>query len=143
MKRALEEWKKRLSQPPEGAYFLVMIGDAGAIGMLGLHTEPARPRRRHAASIGMAVHEASQRRGVGTATVCADNWLNLHRLELEVYTDYESAVRLYQRHGFGIKGTFEDFAFREGAYVDAFFMARLRPVEQKREQPSVVGALKR
>ena len=145
---SLEEWKKRLSQPPAGAHILVAVEDTEAIGVLGLHTEPTRPRRRHAANIGMAVHDAWQGRGVGTALLraavdLADNWLNLHRLELEVYTDNEPAVRLYQRHGFVVEGTLKDFAFRDGAYVDAFIMARLRPVEQKREQPSVVGALKR
>ena len=129
---SLEEWKRRLSQPPDGAYFLVAVADAKAIGMLGLHTAPSQPRRRHAATLGMAVHDGWHGRGVGTALIraavdLADNWLNLHRLELEVYTDNEPAVRLYQRHGFVIEGTLKDFAFRNGAYVDAFTMARLRP----------------
>ncbi len=100
--------------------------------MLGLHTAPSRPRRRHAANLGMAVHDGWHGKGVGTALIraaidLADNWLNLHRLELEVYTDNESAVRLYQRHGFVVEGTLKDYAFRNGAYVDAFTMARLRP----------------
>jgi predicted N-acetyltransferase YhbS len=80
----------------------------------------------------MAVHDGWHGRGVGTALIraavdLADNWLNLHRLELEVYTDNEPAVRLYHRHGFVIEGTLKDFAFRNGKYVDAFTMARLRP----------------
>jgi putative acetyltransferase len=80
----------------------------------------------------MAVHDDWHGRGVGTTLVraaveLADNWLNLHRLELEVYTDNEPAVRLYKRHGFLTEGTLKDFAFRNGAYVDAFTMARLRP----------------
>jgi putative acetyltransferase len=129
---SLEEWKKRLSQPPEGAYILVAVAGAKAIGMLGLHTTPSQPRRRHAATVGMAVHDGWHGRGVGTALMraaidLADHWLNLHRLELEVYTDNEAAVRLYERHGFIIEGTLREFAFRDGAYVDAFSMARLRP----------------
>lgn len=129
---SLEEWRRRLSQPPEGAYFLVAVADAKAIGMLGIHTAPSQPRRRHAAALGMAVHDGWHGRGVGTALIraavdLADNWLNVHRLELEVYMDNEPAVRLYQRHGFVIEGTLKDFAFRNGAYVDAFTMARLRP----------------
>jgi putative acetyltransferase len=129
---SLEEWKKRLSQPPDGAYFLVAICEEKVIGMLGLHTAPTQPRRRHAAALGMAVHDGWHGRGVGNALVraavdLADNWLNLHRLELEVYTDNEPAVRLYQRNGFVVEGTLKDFAFRNGGYADAFTMARLRP----------------
>lgn len=129
---SLEEWKKRLSQPLEGTYFLVAITNSKAIGMLGLHTAPSQPRRRHAATLGMAVHDDWHGRGVGTALIraavdLADHWLNLHRLELQVYTDNEPAVRLYERHGFVIEGTLKEYAFRNGAYVDAFTMARLRP----------------
>lgn len=128
---SLEEWKRRLSQPADGVYLLVGVADGKPVGMLGLHTAPSQPRRRHAATLGMAVHDAWHGRGVGTALMraavdLADNWLNLHRLELEVYTDNKPAVSLYQRHGFVIEGTLKDFAFRNGVYVDAFAMARLR-----------------
>ena len=57
----------------------------------------------------------------------ADNWLNLTRLELEVYTDNAPALRLYEKLGFSIEGTMADFAFRDGEYVDTYVMARLRP----------------
>jgi putative acetyltransferase len=56
----------------------------------------------------------------------ADRWLNLERLELEVYTDNEPAVRLYQKFGFAIEGTLARYAFRDGRYADAYLMARLR-----------------
>lgn len=56
----------------------------------------------------------------------ADNWLNLTRLELEVFTDNEPAIRLYKRFGFAIEGTLVRFAFRDGEFVDAYTMARLR-----------------
>jgi putative acetyltransferase len=52
--------------------------------------------------------------------------LNLIRLELEVYTDSEAAVRLYRKFGFSIEGTLLRFAYRDGQYVDAYLMARLR-----------------
>jgi putative acetyltransferase len=79
----------------------------------------------------MAVRDDWQGRGAGTALMqaavdLADNWLNLSRLELEVYTDNEAAVRLYQKFGFSIEGTLRRFAYRDGQYVDAYCMARLR-----------------
>jgi putative acetyltransferase len=51
-------------------------------------------------------------------------------LELEVYTDNEPAVRLYQKFGFEIEGTAIQYAFRDGQYVDLYLMARLR-IERK------------
>jgi GNAT superfamily N-acetyltransferase len=67
------------------------------VGNLGLHAFPTRWRRRHAAEIGMSVRDDWQGRGVGTALLeaavdLADNWLNLTRLELTVYTDNEAGV---------------------------------------------------
>jgi putative acetyltransferase len=56
----------------------------------------------------------------------ADKWLNLSRLELTVYTDNEPALRLYKKLGFEIEGTHRKYAFRDGAYVDAHAMARVR-----------------
>jgi L-phenylalanine/L-methionine N-acetyltransferase len=57
----------------------------------------------------------------------ADNWLDLKRLELTVYMDNEPAIRLYQKFGFEVEGTCRGHAFRDGQYVDSFFMARLQP----------------
>lgn len=79
----------------------------------------------------MAVRDDWQGKGVGTALMraavdLADRWLNLMRLELEVYTDGEAAIRLYRKFGFSIEGTLIGFACRDGQYVDACLMARLR-----------------
>jgi L-phenylalanine/L-methionine N-acetyltransferase len=62
------------------------------VGSLGLETSPTRWRMRHVGSIGMAVRDDWQGKGVGTALMeaaldLADNWLNLTRIELRVYTD--------------------------------------------------------
>jgi putative acetyltransferase len=126
-----EMWRKRLAEPPEGLYSLVACVDGEVVGQLGLHTSPNRPRRRHAGQIGIAVRDDWQGKGVGTALMqaaidLADNWVNLSRLELEVYTDNEPAIKLYQKFGFTIEGTGINYGFRDGEYVDVYFMARLR-----------------
>lgn len=56
----------------------------------------------------------------------ADNRLKRERLELTVYTDNEPALRLYKKLGFEIEGTHRKHAFRDGAYVDSYCMARVR-----------------
>ena len=110
---------------------LVAEVDGRVVGLVGLEVN-RRPRRRHAADLGMAVDQDSQGQGVGTALLTAvldlaDRWLNLHRIELEVMCDNGRATRLYQRHGFEIEGRLRDFSFTAGSYADAFTMARLRP----------------
>jgi putative acetyltransferase len=124
-------WRKGHMQDDPNAYFLVAEIEGRVVGDAGLHTEPS-PRRRHCASIGMAVHEAFQGQGVATALMTAlldlaDNWLGLQRLELQVYTDNDPAVHLYQKFGFVIEGTARKYALRGGVYVDAYTMARLYP----------------
>ncbi len=128
---SVEQWRKKLTEPPEGFYSLVACVDGEVVGNLGLHTNPNRPRRHHAAGIGIVVRDDWQGKGVGTALMqaavdLADKWLNLTRLELEVYTDNEPAIRLYKKFGFQIEGTGVDADFRDGEYVDTFAMARLR-----------------
>ena len=127
-----EAWRKRIAEPLPGLHSLVACADGEVVGNLGLHTFPETPRRRHVGQIGMAVRDDRQGQGVGSALVqaavdLADRWLNLERIELDVYTDNAPAVRLYQNFGFAIEGTLVRFAFRDGRYVDAYAMARLRP----------------
>jgi putative acetyltransferase len=57
----------------------------------------------------------------------ADNWLNVRRIELTVFTDNAAAIHLYEKHGFVIEGTNRQYAFRDGQYADVYTMARLKP----------------
>ncbi len=125
-----EARRKRIADAPEGTYPLAAVIDGEVIGVLTLHTYPNAPRRRHSGDLGMAVRDDWQGRGVGTALLAAcvdlaDNWLNLTRLGLEVYTDNEPAIRLYTKFGFEIEGTIRRVAYRDGQFVDAYAMSRL------------------
>jgi putative acetyltransferase len=121
--QSAEAWRKRLAEPPEGLFLLVACVEGEVVGNLGLETHPNRPRIRHAGSLGMAVRDDWQGKGVGTALMgaaldLADNWLNLRRIELSVYVDNSAAVALYKRFGFEIEGTHRRYAFRDGEYSD-------------------------
>jgi putative acetyltransferase len=126
---SIETWRNRIAEVPNDMFRLVAMAGAEMAGQLDLFTSPNHPRRRHAGQIGMAVRDDFQGQGVGTvlmqaATDLADNWLNLRRLELEVYCDNEPAVRLYKKSGFEVEGTLKGYAFRAGEYVDVYAMAR-------------------
>lgn len=88
-------------------------------------------RRRHVADLAIGVHDAAQGQGVGKSLMqalidAADRWLDLHRVELTVFADNEGAIRLYRHFGFVEEGRLRDYAFRDGTYIDALFMGRLR-----------------
>jgi putative acetyltransferase len=127
---SLDSRRKRREALPASHTTLVAVIGGKVIGGAGLH--PAENRRRaHTASIGMAVHDAYAGRGAGRALLQAlieqaDRWLNYRRLELSVWTDNERAIRLYEGFGFEREGVLRAYAWRDGAYVDALAMARLR-----------------
>lgn len=126
-----EMWRERLSKSSTDFVLLVALVDGKLVGNAGIHLSPRR-RRTHAADIGMAVHDQYHNLGVGTALMGAivdqaDNWLNLLRLELTVFTENEAAIKLYKKFGFVIEGTHIAYALRDGVYADVYAMARLHP----------------
>ncbi|GAC1378369.1 MAG: GNAT family N-acetyltransferase [Ktedonobacteraceae bacterium] len=111
----------------------VFVADiAGKVaGIVSVHVSTGR--ESHVGDIAMAVHDKHQGQGIGkmlmlTVIDLADNWLNLVRLELDVYTDNERALRLYKNFDFEIEGRKRLDAFRGGSYIDSYMMARVRPL---------------
>ena len=128
------EWRQQLESNGDEIISLVACvgaADGEVVGNLALLPEQ-HPRRRHVASFGMAVRDDWQGRGVGTTLLAAamdltDNWVQVTRVELDVYPDNEPAVRLYTACGFEVEGTARGAVFRDGEYVDILKMARIHP----------------
>ena len=105
-------------------------------------------RGSHVGDIAMAIHDTYQGQGIGkmlllTVIDLADNWLNLVRLELDVYADNERAIRLYKHFDFEIEGCKRLDAFRGGNYIDSYMMARLHApsrVSMQAENQETVSA---
>ena len=128
-------WKKRIDEmatgPATAELFIVAERGGRVVGNAGVHPA-ASVRRRHSAGIGMAVARDAQGQGVGSALMAAiidwaDNWAQLLRLELAVYTDNQAGLALYRKFGFVAEGTHRAYALRDGVYLDAVCMARLHP----------------
>jgi L-phenylalanine/L-methionine N-acetyltransferase len=102
------------------------------VGFGELITYPDEPRYRHTGEINMVATRAdSLGKGVGRALMAAmidlaDNWLNLTRLSLIVFTDNTHAIGLYERLGFAIEGTMPRAGYGDGKWMDAHMMGRLR-----------------
>jgi putative acetyltransferase len=113
---------------------VLLVAERGGeiVGSCGMHPAGASPRRRHVMALGISVRADAQGQGVGSAlmqAMCdyADRWIGLLRLELCVYVDNERAIALYRRFGFEVEGRHRGYVLRDGAFVDAFAMARLHP----------------
>jgi len=128
-------WKKRIEEMPVGPATaeLFVVAERGdlVVGNAGVHPVP-HVRRNHCAGNGIAVARDAQGQGLGSALMAAlidwaDNWSQLLRLELTVFTDNGAAIALYRKFGFELEGTHLAYGLRDGRYVDVHAMARLHP----------------
>lgn len=99
------------------------------IGSAGLHVSTLG-RSRNNGEIGIMVHADYQSKGIGRALMealldVADNYLMLHRVELEVYKDNEKAIKLYKSLGFQMEGEKRDAVIRNGEYTNIYVMGRI------------------
>ena len=137
-----EMWLARLSEnnSPAKSNDLVLVAerDGRLCGSSGLHMAPPL-RRRHVAHLGISVSAEAQGQGVGTALMAAmcdfaDNWAQILRIELTVFSDNDRAIGLYRRFGFVHEGTHRKYAIRLGVFCVVFSLARLHP------KPPDIGA---
>jgi L-phenylalanine/L-methionine N-acetyltransferase len=125
-----QAWREELDRRRDDNVSIVACVQGEVVGHLALSIY-MNPRTRHAGHFGIAVRDDWQGKGIGAELMkacldLADNWLGLTRLDLRVYVDNAPAISLYKKFGFEIEGTHKRFAFRNGEYVDAHVMARLR-----------------
>ena len=126
---SLERWRKRMEQDSERRVGLVASVQGEVAGYASLE-QFERVRRSHCGSVGIAVAKGWHGQGIGSRLLgalldVADNWMNLRRVELMVYTDNEPAIALYRKHGFEVEGELRDYAVRDGRHVNAYAMARV------------------
>lgn len=86
-------------------------------------------RYQHRASLGIALYQKYTGMGIGRAMIekllCIARENGLEQVELEVVTDNERAVHLYQSMGFEIYGTFPNsMKYKDGTYADAYWMMK-------------------
>ena len=119
-------WAER-QQPGRHRLVAEIAGKVVGAGSL-IHAQ--NPRLAHSGRLGMMVHPDYWRQGIGRCLLAgllevADNWLNLRRVELEVFTENAAAVQLYRNFGFAMEGTRRQVAFGDGRWLDDLVMARL------------------
>jgi len=130
-----EEWRQTVEQWIHDERMHVFVADVQnkVVGIVRVRI--GQGRARHIGDLAMAVHDKHQGQGIGkmlmlTVIDLADNWLNLVRLSLDVYTDNERAMRLHKNFDFEIEGRIRASSYRNGKYIDSYLMGRLRPQGQ-------------
>ncbi len=125
----LSETEKWAESEQNGRHRLVADWQGRVIGFVHV-TAFLNPRLKHSGRLGLMVHPDAWGQGVGhqlmtAALNLADNWLNLSRVALEVYTHNEAAIHLYEKFGFEREGLRQKVAFGNGRFLDDYVMARL------------------
>lgn len=112
-------------------HILVAELDGKVVGHVSLILSH-KHREKHSAGLAIAVHPDFHGQGIGkrlmnAAIDQADNWLNLIRIELEVYADNTVACQLYEKLGFEREGEKRFASYKAGQYVNLFLMSRIKP----------------
>ncbi len=122
-----------------GVYRLVAEVGNDVVAYCQMRTFPDVPRHNHVGEIDLiAVRSDAQGKGIGKAMMSAlldlaDNWLQLERTGLLVWSDNTRAITLYEAFGFEIEGTLRRYARRPGGFADAITMGRLVASHQPAE----------
>ncbi|HCV70985.1 MAG TPA: GNAT family N-acetyltransferase [Agrobacterium sp.] len=127
--QTIEKTRKSIENRAPTDIVIVAEWHGKLVGNAGLYRRAGR--QYHVADLAMSVHDDFVGKGVGsrllTALIdAADNWHDIRRIALNVFTDNLAALRLYEKLGFEREGTLRNDAYRDGKYVDAYVMARLR-----------------
>jgi ribosomal protein S18 acetylase RimI-like enzyme len=113
---------------PPGAHLVAEL-DGGLAGYIRL--KPVTPLRENAhvlGIVGLAVAPGARRRGVASALLAAAEQharaRGARKLSLRVLGTNETAMRLYERHGFQREGALRDEFCIGGRFVDDVLMAK-------------------
>ena len=128
-KVSLNDMKNRIIDSlNSGSLILIAEKDLEIVGFLAAERGFAN-RIKHSAYIVVGILENYRGMGIGKKLFLKlDEWAiknSITRLELTVMKHNESAIKLYENHGFKIEGIKERSLIINGKYIDEFYMAKL------------------
>jgi ribosomal protein S18 acetylase RimI-like enzyme len=116
-----------VGEPRWRRLWLALDARGSIAGHIDLRARP-EPLARHRAMLGMGVHRAYRRRGLGAQLLAAAvDWARaqdgLQWIDLEVLSENHPAVALYLRAGFTMTARIEDMLQIDGVSQDLSYMS--------------------
>ena len=107
---------------------LVSVHDGDIVGYASVQ-KFTHPRRMGTGDLNIYIHQDYQGAGLGTALMVmllnAANEHSLHRINLEVVADNETAVHLFRKFGFNVEGRRVDaYKAQDGGLYDILLMGK-------------------
>ena len=115
---------KEIHEDPNSVMIVAKDGDE----IVGIATLSGNQKTRlsHRAQMGVSVLKSYWHQGIGSKLVAIiigyAAEASIEIIELEVVTSNETAIALYQKYGFEVIGTYENFMKIDDHYVDAYLM---------------------
>ncbi len=120
-----EEYQNKLIEGNQPVYYVVQ--NSAVVGWIDISTVPNK-RLAHRGFLGMGL--AKEFRGMGLGSLLLEKALShaksigLEKIELQVYTNNEPAIRLYKKYGFSVVGTIKHYRKLNGQYFDCLYMEK-------------------
>jgi RimJ/RimL family protein N-acetyltransferase len=106
--------------------FLAEVKDE-VVGMLDFHGHK-KEQCAHCGGFGMSVHQAWRNKGIASKLLeelfSWARFRNFRRIELEVFSNNQQAIDLYDKHGFLQEGRKVEAVLVEGDFIDILLMAK-------------------
>ena len=107
---------------------LVAVHGGGIVGYASVH-KFTHPRLAGTGDLNIYIHQDYQGAGLGTALMVmllnSANEHSLHRINLEVVADNETAVHLFRKFGFNVEGRrVEAYKSQDGGLYDVLLMGK-------------------
>ncbi len=108
---------------------IAVLATGEVIGLAGFHGGK-RKAVRHTGGVGIAINPDWRNKGVGTALLqhlieWAKQTQIIKRIELEVMTHNARAIHVYEKLGFKMEGKKLAALYKEGRFIDVYFMGLL------------------
>lgn len=137
-----ESFRDRFGNPPTGTHVLIAesVLPSARRRIIGASwLQVYTNRMRHTARLTLvclpqARRGDGERRLLEAALALADEWLGLRRVELVIFASDPADETFYAQFGFEREAVMRRYAVRQGAYADAWLLAR-RYVLKQEAQP--------
>jgi L-amino acid N-acyltransferase YncA len=128
--RTAEERRQWLAARSERHPVLVATTEARqVVGWASLNPFNPRPAYDHVADFSVYVDRAARGSGVGTRLLRAlearAREIGYHKLVLAAFPNNADGMRLYERRGFDVVGTYHEQGLLDGAWVDVILMEKI------------------